>query len=204
VVSRVKIYVEGGGNSKELRFRCRAGFAKLLGRAGFSGRMPRIVACGSRNATFDRFSTAMVGPPSAGHPIMLVDSEDPVTEPPWEHLNLRDRWARPEGASDDQAQLMVTCMETWIMADREALRSCFGSSLQESALLPECNLEKRTRDKVQHALQHASRNCGRGRKYSKGRRSFQVLEKLNPDTLLQHLPYFQRFIETLQDCLPPV
>jgi len=203
VVSRVKIYVEGGGNSKELRSRCREGFAKLLGRASFSGRMPRIVACGSRNATFDRFSTAMVGPPSAGHPILLVDSEDPISKPPWEHLNLRDKWARPKGASDDQAQLMVTCMETWVMADHDALRTCFGANLQENALLPVAGLEERSRDDTQDALEHATRNCGRTKKYTKGKRSFQVLGKLNPDTLRQHLPHFQRLIETLQDCLPP-
>ncbi len=203
-MSRVKLYVEGGGKGKELQSRCREGFRKLLEKAGFVGRMPRIVACGSRNDTFDRFSTAMDGPPSAGHPILLVDSEDPISGGPWQHLSKRDGWACPDEASDDQAQLMVTCMETWVMADHNALRTCFGANLQENALLPVTGLEERSQGEIQGALKHATRNCGRTKKYTKGKRSFQVLGKLNPDTLRQHLFYFQRLIETLQDRLPSV
>ena len=44
-----RIYVEGGGDAKDLRTRCREGFHKLLENAGFTGRVPRIVASGSRN-----------------------------------------------------------------------------------------------------------------------------------------------------------
>ncbi len=44
----VKVYVEGGGDSKELRTRCREGFSKLVERAGFKDRMPKFVACGGR------------------------------------------------------------------------------------------------------------------------------------------------------------
>ena len=203
MVSGVTLYVQGGGDSKDLRIRCRKGFTKLLERAGFEGRMPRIVPCGSRTATFERFCTALTGPPTAGHPILLVDSEDPVTRPPWEHLNRRDRWTRPPGASDDQAQLVATCMETWIVADREALRSCFGDSLEEEALPPEVRLEERSRHDVMNALRNATRNCGRSQMYTQGKRSFQVLEQLNPDTLRRHLRYFQRLIDTLEGCLPP-
>ena len=202
MVGRVKIYVEGGGNSKDLRSRCRRGFVKLLERAGFIGRMPRIVACGSRGDAFSRFSTAAKELSSTSQPMLLVDSEDPIAQSPWEHLGQRDHWTRPDGVSDDQVQLMVACMETWIMADREALRSCFGSSLQGGALLPQSNLEKRSRNEVQDALERATRGCGQRKKYSKGRRSFQVLERLNPDTLREYLPHFRRLLDTLRDCLP--
>ena len=104
----------------------------------------------------------------------------------------------PDDVADDQAQLMVTCMETWIMADRAALSSVFGAELQETALLPEANLEQYDRQRVQQALEHATRSCGERKSYKKGRRSFQVLETLNPITLKQRLPHFKRFIETLE------
>ncbi len=51
----VKIYVEGGGDSKEQQSRCREGFSKLIEKAGFQGRMPSIVACGGRDSVFDNF-----------------------------------------------------------------------------------------------------------------------------------------------------
>lgn len=194
----VKIYIEGGGDSKLQHVQCREGFRKLFENAGLAGRMPRIVAGGGRGNTFDAFKTAVAVDSQDAVPMLLVDSEDPVSAATaWEHLQARDKWERPADVIDDQAQLMVTCMETWIMADRAALNRVFGSSLQTSALLPETNLEVRPRDAVQDALEHATRGCGRGKAYSKGRRSFQVLAFLDPAALKQRLPYFRRLLETL-------
>ncbi len=87
----VRLFVEGGGNDNPLLKRaCREGFSKFLVTAGFAGRMPRIVACGSRNDAFDSFRTAChQGLPS----ILLVDSEEPLRhEFPVKHLSLRDSW----------------------------------------------------------------------------------------------------------------
>ena len=39
-----RIYLEGGGDSKDGKVRCREGFSKLLRKCGLSGRMPRLVA----------------------------------------------------------------------------------------------------------------------------------------------------------------
>jgi hypothetical protein len=198
----VKIYIEGGGDSKLQHVQCREGFRKLFENAGFTGRMPRTIAGGGRGSTFDAFKTAIAVRSQDTMPMLLVDSEDPVTVPTaWEHLQARDKWERPADVTDDQAQLMVTCMETWIMADRAALNRVFGSSLQTSALLPETNLEARPRDAVQDALEHATRGCGRDKAYSKGRRSFQVLAFLDPAALKQRLPYFRRLLETLDRLL---
>lgn len=49
----VKLYLEGGGDAAALKTACREGFAKFLGKAGMTGRMPRIVACGSRADAYD-------------------------------------------------------------------------------------------------------------------------------------------------------
>ena len=49
------IYLEGGGDSNQLKIRCREGFCKLLEKCGFARRMPKLVACGGRDAAFDRF-----------------------------------------------------------------------------------------------------------------------------------------------------
>jgi hypothetical protein len=88
-------------------------------------------------------------------------------------------------------------METWIMADHRSLSVFFGKCLQTSALFPPRNIEARTRHEVQDALQHATRNCGKDRSYTKGKKSFEVLGKLDPNTLKLHLPYFRRMIATL-------
>ena len=198
----VKLFVEGGGDAKSLHIDCRRGFSQLLERAGFKGRMPRIKACGSRNAAYDDFLTAHSQSRTQGHPILLVDSEGPVSRDPWGHLSARDGWSRPSDADDGQAQLMVQCMESWCVADRGALRAFFGSCIVENALPAVNNLEACAKDDVQRALENATRSCGRKRAYAKGRRSFQLLGVLDPDTLREHLPQFARLCEALGRVLP--
>jgi hypothetical protein len=193
----VTIYVEGGGEGNNLKSRCRKGFSKFIKKMGFDGCMPSIVACGGRKSAYDMFKIAVA---SAGHdeyPILLVDSEDPISsENPWDHLYVRDHWDRPADANDDQAQMMATCMETWIMADHEAMKKVFGSCLRIRSLIPANNLEDRSRQELLAALKSATDNCGRNKAYDKGERSFQLLEELNPKSL-ENLSYFCRFRETL-------
>ncbi len=193
----VRIYIEGGGDSKDLQSRCREGFRKLIEKTGFEGRMPSTVACGGRNNAYDMFKIALRSADVNEFPMLLVDSEEPVTMAPWDHLKSRDGWDRPAGAEDDQAQMMVTCMETWIMADRGALRKVFGVHLRESALFPVEGLERRSRQDLLAALKNATEDCGRGKGYDKGRRSFQILSELDPEMLKENLSYFRRFSETL-------
>jgi hypothetical protein len=85
---------------------------------------------------------------------------------------------------------MSTCMETWIVADRATLHAHYGRCLQESALPAVIDLEKRDRHEVHEKLVHASRNCSNA--YAKGKRSFEVVGKLDPAILRQHLPSFVR------------
>jgi hypothetical protein len=91
------IYLEGGGDSKELHVRCREGFRKLLERSGFTVRMPRLVACGGRNAAFEDFKTDHGAKGTSDYMALLIDSEEPVKdkEAPWDHLKARDGWDRP-------------------------------------------------------------------------------------------------------------
>jgi len=195
-----RLYVEGG-DSKEDQIRCREGFRKLIEQAGFADtqRMPRLIACGGRDAAFDDFKSAHSGR-VADYIAMLVDSEDPVAEAEktWDHLKARDNWDRPDGAVDEQVLLMTTCMETWIVADRAALREHYGHKLQENALPPLVKLETRDRHDVHDRLVHATRNCSNA--FSKGKRAFQVLGALKPSPLAS-LPSFARMVRILDSRL---
>jgi len=195
------IFIEGGGDSKELQIRCRAGFRKLLERCGLSGRMPRLVPCGGRNAAFDDFSHAHDSASERDYVALWVDSEDPMAdiEKAWEHLEARDGWDAPIGSRDNQVLLMVTCMETWISTDRHTLRKHYGANLQHSALPALTDMESRDRHAIQDALIHATRNCSNA--YAKGKRSFDVLGQLDPAVLRQHLPAFARCERILLETL---
>jgi hypothetical protein len=126
---------------------------------------------------------------------MWIDSEDPMAdiEQAWRHLaevTTVAAWDQPEGAVDDQVLFMTTCMETWIVADRAALREHYKHKLNENPLPHPNGLEAKQRHAVQDALERATQNCKNA--YAKGKRSFEILEKLDPAVLTQHLPSFTR------------
>ena len=191
----VRIYIEGGGDQSGLRRQCREAFRTLFDQAGFKEGPLHLIACGGRGAAYRDFCIAVRQ--KKGYVVLLVDSEDLMIDTPWDHLRKRDGWARPDGVEDDQAQLMVTCMETLVMADREGLRKVFRNCLTEGSLLSETALETKAKRDVQESLEGATKSCGKDRKYEKGRRSFQVVEQLNPDTLKLRLPHFKRLLTTL-------
>jgi hypothetical protein len=110
-------------------------------------------------------------------------------EAAWEHLEARDGWGRPKGAEDIDVLLMVTCMESWLVADRDGLKKHYAN-LQAGALPSLQDLEGRARGAVQDALVHATRNCSNA--YRKGSRSFELLAKVNPDAVGRSCPSLLR------------
>ena len=192
-----RIYIEGGGDSGSGRAACREGFRKLLEKdARFKGRMPRLVASGSRYEAYDKFRTAFQPTDALTYVALLVDSEDPVedVERPWAHVKKRDNWDQPSGATDDHLLLMTTCMETLIVADRASLRLHYVK-LQESALPSLENLEVQATGDLEKCLMNATKDCANS--YRKGDRSFTVLATLNPAVLIVLLPSFERLIRIL-------
>ncbi len=150
---------------------------------------------------FARFTIAHQTMRGGDFVAMLLDSEDPMSdiEKAWEHLHERDGWEKPEGAADDQVLLMTTCMETWIVSDRPGLQAYYGTGLQKGALPSLVDLEARHRHKIQDALVRATRKCTNA--YRKGKRSFEVLPEVDPETLKKHLPSFERVLRILREKL---
>lgn len=184
------IYLEGGAkgkNSKEVKIRCRDAFHSLLKKCGCSGRMPKLVACGSRNDTFDDFKTAFRRAKPGDYVGMWIDSEEPLEtlDAPWEHLARHDGWSKPPNASPDQVLFMTTCMETMIVADLAALKNHYRGCLLVNALPPQVGLEQRRRQDIQEMLHDATRNCAN--RYAKGERSFEIMGRLAPAALEEHL-----------------
>ena len=207
---KATLYLEGGGDSKELKVRCRQAFSKLIEKSGFKGKMPKIVACGGRNSAFDSFKIAHgADVQRKAYVALFVDSEDPIEdiEKPWEHLKARDNWDQPEGADDEQVLLMVTSMETWIAADREAIKAKLSYCWRENSLPSLVDLESKGRQVIFDSLVNTTRDCGK-RKYAKGKISFDMLERVNSETLKQHLPSFVRVVRILKknsaDLLPQI
>jgi hypothetical protein len=195
----MRLYVEGGGDSKLLRTACREGFSIFLSRAGLKGHMPRIVSCGGRQQAYEDFCRALrQGAHSA---MLLVDSEDPIAGlSPWAHLRQRpgDQWLSPSNATDDDCHLMVQCMESWFLTDQHTLGAFFGQGFAHAAL-PLGSIETVTKASVYRALASATHACKAKAPYGKGEHSFKLLARIDPDKVTKGSPWAARFLTILRN-----
>lgn len=201
---KVRIFVEGGGDRGELLTSCRRGFTLFFERAGYRGRMPKVVPCGGRNATFDAFCFALRQAVPDELPLLLVDSEAPVTCSPWEHVRNRpgDNWQKPPTAADNQLHLMVQVMESWFLADRQALEKFYGQGFKPNKLPTASNIETISKQQVYDTLEAATKETKTKGSYSKGSHSFQILGLIDPNKVRQASPnYAKRFFDTLETAL---
>jgi hypothetical protein len=201
---KLHLYVEGGGgDSKLLRTACRRGFSEFLAKAGLKGHMPHVVSCGGRRQAYDDFCIALRQRRHAA--MLLVDSEDPVTVPsPWLHLLQRpaDAWPTPAGANDADCHLMVQCMESWLVADRETLEAFFGQGFNAKALPPEQTpIETVAKLAVYQALASTTRNCKTKAQHGKGEHSFLVLGKIDPAKVTAASPWAAQFVNILKQTM---
>ena len=196
---KIKVYVEGGGDGKSLRTKCRQGFSSFFAKSNLAGRMPQIIACGGRNSAFDKFRTALGSRNAEEFIVLLVDSEDPVADGagPWLHLRTRDSWERPDVATEENAYLMVQCMEAWFLADKDGLAAYFGQGFNRNVLPGRREIEDVAKGDVLEGLKNATRQCKKG-DYGKGRHSFDILERIDPAKVVDASPHASRLVETLQ------
>ena len=192
-----KLFIEGGGDRKSLKRECRAGFGKFIERAGLRGKKPRIVASGSRNKAYEDFLTAHARGDATA--MLLVDAESPVaTRTAWEHLQRRDGWSRPAGATDDQCHLMVQVMESWFLSDPDALERFYDQGFRKGALPGNPNnTESVPKGDVENGLSRSTASARKGR-YHKGRHSFKILATIDPGKVMAASSHAANFISALR------
>ncbi len=86
-------------------------------------------------------------------------------------------------------------METWIVADRTALKKRFKNELIENNLTPLTELENRDRKAVLRSLENATKTCKTP--YAKGNHSYNLFGELDSKILKTYLPAFARMVRIL-------
>lgn len=166
------VYVEGGAKGELARTAARA-FGVLFEQLNLPLN-PRIVACGGRQATYDKFAEHVAARP--GEVVLLVDSEEVLRLGPWAHVAQRvgDEWKRPRGATDLDLCFMAVVMETWCLAplDRKT------------------ELEKVEKTAIYKLLERATKGRWTSRQKAS---SFELLERVDATELRRRCPEFQRF-----------
>lgn len=198
---KTTIYVEGGGNTAYLCSELRCGFKALFESAGFIGRLPKIVACGTRNDAFNDFKTAFLSKTKGDVIILLVDSEETVSaSTKWEHVINRDSWCKLANVTENNIFLMVVTMESWFLADTDGLAKFFGQGFDVKKLPQNKNIEMIDKTKLYDGLKSATKKSSKG-EYGKGQHSFKILNFLDAKKVKEHGKCSKEFFDYLNEVL---
>lgn len=181
---KVAIYMEGGGQGKNSKDDLRRGMESFLTEIKDACRERKwhwkLVCCGSRNEAYKGFRNAQASA-DAGIVVLLVDSEASVQLTPAGHLTWRDGWKLQE-SDDARIHLMVQTMETWIVADRDALGRYYGQGFHGNAIPDHLNLEAVSKHDIAKGLSLATEKTQKG-EYHKIKHARQLLGLISPKTV---------------------
>ena len=227
-MKEIAIYLEGGGETAQQRAELRNGFDGLLAAEKQAARNKRIgwklVPSGSRNETYKNFINASKQSDSTTLCVLLVDSEEglPPELPPADpatpeelanraaqnaivrrdHLAQRDRWDL-KSVPPESIHLMVRCMETWIVADREGMKAVYGSHFHDNPLPNRLDLEGEPKaslnDKLVRATQDTTKGASSAKNNSKIRQASKILEQIRAEEVARRCPRFATFTGWLRD-----
>ena len=203
MVKEIRIYIEGGGEGKNTKALLRQGFSSFFKELVQVARSKQInwdiTVCGSRNKAFRDFKNALADHPNA-FIILLVDSEAPVKQPPWEHLKLRDNWDSP-GVDDTHCYLMVQAMEAWFMADIDTLKNFYEQGFKENTIPKNTNVEMIEKDVLERKLKEATRDTKSKGEYKKIQHASKLLEMLDVDKVRKASSECERLFTTLTELM---
>jgi len=198
----VRIYLEGGGDFQDQKAQLRLGMDAFLASLKNQVRVKRwkwkLAPCGGRQNAFEAFQNARKFSVDGEIIVLLVDAEAPLTAATRaEHLRLRqgDGWDLT-GVPEETIHLMVETMETWIVADPQALAAYYGQQFNANALPPNINPEQVEKNSIENALKQATRATQKGT-YQKIRHASDLLQRIDPQTVRKKCPNCDRLFQVL-------
>ena len=93
-------------------------------------------------------------------------------------------------------------MESWFLADRDALKAFFGQGYDANALPAEQNpIAAMPKATVYQALAKATKDCKTKAQYGKGEHSFLLLALMDPAKVTAASPWASRFVTALKNTM---
>jgi hypothetical protein len=185
----IAIYMEGGGNGKDTKAALRQGMDAFLATLKEAARAKswhwKLVCCGGRQEAFNAFIHAL-GTGEMSVTALLVDAEGPATGSPGTYLTARDGWDC-SSVSEEAIHLMIETMETWIVADVQALATYYGQHFHRGVLPKAQNLETIAKQTIATALERATRRTQK-KSYHKIRHASDLLRQIDPVIVRQRCP----------------
>ena len=196
MVSEIRIFVEG---DKALLNGFRAFLKPVIDVVRQRRIRFQLVSCKSTDETIKDFMDAVHLRPEVFN-VLLIDSDRPDNGRLIASLKNRSTWDNQIGANvqDDQLHFMVQVMESWFLADNNALATYYGRGFQANRLRPNPNVEQIPGNDVISGLQAATRNTSQKR-YHKTKHAPALLQAIDSDKVRNAAPNCRRLFTALEN-----
>jgi hypothetical protein len=184
VVTELRIYFEGDSA-------LRPGFRQFLKSA--ASEKATFVATGA--TPVEDFRIAVQKHPNALN-ILLLDSEGPA-----DGEEATRRLAAIPAKAHDCVFWMVQLMESWFLADPDALAQYYRQGFVSGLFKPWSDVESIPKADVETILHDATRKTQKG-KYHKTAHAPHLLALISPDRVRQKSPHCRRLFERIPAMLP--
>ena len=194
MVSEIRIYYEG---DKRLRPGLLSFLKSEIGTARQRNIRFQLITGGSTDITIERFIQGVEANPDAFN-ILLVDSDSPDNGNLIACIKTRSCWDREIGrdVTDDQIHFMVQVMESWFLADKDALERYYGSGFRSNRLRQGSNVEQVPKDDVIRGLENATRNTSK-KKYHKTKHAPDLLSAIDASRVRSVAPNCDKLFTSL-------
>ncbi len=205
MVKEIQIYIEGGAkgqdraSSVELRKGFSTFFGELVEKAREKNIRFKLIICGSTEITCKIFSQANEKS-SNEFLVLLVDSDLPVSEDetPKSFLQNQEKLKKCDlrKVNENQCHLMVQVMESWFLADIDALKKHFGQDFKENKLRKNKKVEEIAKDDVLNSLKESTKDRKKG-SYHKIQDGAKLLEIINSNRVREVAPNCERLFRAI-------
>ena len=89
-------------------------------------------------------------------------------------------------------------MESWFLADKDALSKFFGQGFNSNQLPQNTNIESVSKEDIYQGLKNATAHCKTKAVYGKGEHSFKILRSIEPKKVRAASPWAARFMEKIK------
>jgi hypothetical protein len=202
MVSEIRLYIEGGGDSESSRGVLREGFARFFKGVVDEARQRsihfKLICCGGRDKTIKVFSNAMKDRPEAFN-VLLLDADHPVSNSRLDHLKTHFKKSI-RGLDEKRCHLMVQVMEAWFLADIMTLKKYYTKDFNTKAFPKAKNVETIDKDIVLNALKEATRHTQKG-EYHKINHASALLASIRSSEARKASYHCDALFKTLEDTI---
>ncbi len=124
--------------------------------------------------------------------ILLKDSEQPMPKSPTALCNMLGI----EAKRVNDVFWMVVMMESWFLADPEALADYYGKGFSSKAIGQTQDVEQIKKSEVLQRLSRATKKTAK-REYDKIRHAPYLLERLNPNRVQKRAPHCRKLFDAV-------